>query len=105
MLRTHGRFDYSPIVDRPSFAWPDGRGLAVYVALNLEQYAFGEGIVEALVPGGHAPDVANASWLEYGNRVGAWRLRELFRELSLPCTLLLNSAVCEHCPDLPAAFR
>jgi len=83
---------------------PGGRGLAVYVALNLEQYSFGEGIVEALVPGGHSPDVANFSWLEYGNRVGAWRLRDLFRELSLPCTLLLNSAVAEHCPDLVAAF-
>jgi len=55
MLRTHGRYGYSAIVDRPSGRWPQGQGLAVYVALNLEQYAWGEGLVEDLVPGIPAP--------------------------------------------------
>ena len=84
--------------------WPSGKGLAVYVALNLEHYAFGEGIVESLVPGGHDPDVLNYSWLDYGNRVGGWRLRDLFRELHWPCTLLTNAEVFAHCPRLPKAF-
>jgi peptidoglycan/xylan/chitin deacetylase (PgdA/CDA1 family) len=105
MLRTHGRFDHVPITERAKGAWPNGRGLAVYVALNLEQYAWGEGLVEDLVPGIPAPDVLNNSWREYGNRVGAWRLRELFRSLSIPVTLLINSELYESCAPLVSAFR
>jgi len=105
MLRTHGRYDYSPIVARPARAWPNGRGLAVYIALNLEQYAFGEGLVEDLVPGIPAPDVLNNSWREYGNRVGAWRLLDLFKSLSMPVTLLVNSELYATCPSLVAAYR
>ena len=105
MLRTHGRYAYSPIVARPAGTWPNGSGLAVYVALNLEHYAGGGGLVEDLVPGIPKPDVLNNSWREYGNRVGAWRLLELLRSLSLPVTLLINSELYAACPELIAAFR
>jgi peptidoglycan/xylan/chitin deacetylase (PgdA/CDA1 family) len=104
-LQSHGRYAYSAIAARPDFSWPGGQRLAVYVALNLEHYAFGEGLREELVPGGAEPDVLNYSWRDYGNRVGAWRLLELFDNLKLPVTLLLNSAIYEHCPELVAAFR
>lgn len=104
-LRTHGRYEYSPIVGRRAFAWPRGKSLAVYVALNLEHYAFGEGLVEELVPGMPQPDVLNHSWREYGNRVGAWRLARLFDELELPATVLVNSDLYAHCPEVVAAFR
>ena len=107
MLTTHGRFDYSAITARPDFTWPGGKRLAVYVALNLEAYAFGEGLIEEIAsPGpGPAPDVMNWSWLEYGNRVGGWRLQRMFGELHLPCTLLVNAEVYRHCPQLPNAFQ
>jgi peptidoglycan/xylan/chitin deacetylase (PgdA/CDA1 family) len=104
-LRTHGRYEYSPIVRRPAFEWPGGARLAVYVALNLEHYAFGEGLVEELVPGMPQPDVLNHAWREYGNRVGAWRLARLFGDLGLPATVLVNSDLYAHCPELVAAFR
>lgn len=105
MLRTHHRFAYSPITQRPDFAWPGGQRLAVYVALNLEHYAFGEGLTEELVPGAPQPDVLNYSWREYGNRVGAWRLLDLFRSLDLPVAALINTEAYDHCPSLIAAFR
>ena len=105
MLRSHGRYDYSPIVQRPAGRWPGGHGLAVYIALNLEHYAFGEGLVEDLVPGIPKPDVLNNSWREYGNRVGAWRLHAMLTSLGLPVTLLVNSELYEACPELIAAFR
>jgi allantoinase len=104
-LRSHGRYEYSAIGGRKQFAWPGGKRLAVYVALNLEHYAFGEGLVEELVPGMPQPDVLNHSWREYGNRVGAWRLARLFRELQLPATVLVNSDLYAHCPELVAHFR
>lgn len=58
-LPTHGRYDYLPITRRAHYAWPEGRGLAVYVALNLEHFAFGEGLGAELAPGGLQPDVLN----------------------------------------------
>ena len=73
-LRQHGRYPYWPITQPPPFRWPQGEGLAVYVALNLEAYAFGDGMLDEIVPVSPAPDVLNYSWLDYGNRVGAWRI-------------------------------
>ena len=105
MLADHDRFDYSPIVDRPEFDWPDGKRLAVYLALNLEHFAFGEGLGGQLAPSSPQPDVLNYSWREYGNRVGVWRLLSLFDELSLPVSVLVNSAMHDHCPSVMAAFR
>ena len=75
-LKSHGRYEFVPISRRPRYRWPNGAGLAVYVALNIETYAFGEGLVEDLVPGATQPDILNASWREYGTRVGAWRVLE-----------------------------
>ena len=104
-LRSHNRYNYSSITQRPAFEWPDGHRLSVYIALNLEHYAFGEGLVEELVPGMAQPDVLNFSWREYGNRVGAWRLLALLDELQLPISVLLNTALYDHCPALIEAFR
>lgn len=104
MLPTHDRYQYAPIATRAQFRWPNGAGLAFYVALNVEHYAFGEGLAEDLVPGMSQPDVLNASWRDYGTRVGAWRLLDLFASMGLPATILLNSEVCEHCPELITAM-
>ena len=105
MLRTHGRYAYSPIITRQDYSWPGGRRLACYVAMNLEQYAFSEGLREELVQGGHEPDVLNYSWRDYGNRVAIWRLKALFDELALPVTLLVNSEVYAGSPGVIEAFR
>jgi allantoinase len=105
MLRDHGRFKYSAIVSRPDFAWPDGRRVAVHVSLNLEAFAYGEGLGLSYSPGIPHPNTYNWAWREYGNRVGVWRLLELFDRLALPVSLLLNSEVYDHCPEVVAAFR
>jgi peptidoglycan/xylan/chitin deacetylase (PgdA/CDA1 family) len=103
MLPTHGRYDYSPIVARPGYSWPHGKRLAVYFALGVEHYAFNEGMTECLVPGVPKPDVLNTSWREYGNRVGAWRVLDAFAANQLPLSILLNTAVYDHAPELIAA--
>ncbi len=104
-LPTHGRYDYVPIRGRPVYDWPNGRRLAVYLALNLEHFAFGEGLGAELAPGGPHPDVLNFAWRDYGNRVGAWRMLDLLDALDLPAAALLNSAIYDHCPQLAAAHR
>lgn len=105
MLRDHGRFAYSAIVDRPDYSWPDGKRLAFYLALNFEHFAYGEGLGISMSPGIPHPNTYNWAWREYGNRVGVWRLIELFDALELPVSVLLNSAVYDHCPEAVAALR
>jgi len=105
MLPTHGRYEYSPIVGRSPYDWPNGTRLAVYFALGLEHYAFNEGMVENLVAGVPKPDVLNHSWREYGNRVGAWRILSAIADYRLPLAILLNTAVCDHAPQLIDACR
>ncbi|MDP4989716.1 MAG: polysaccharide deacetylase, partial [Marivita lacus] len=58
-----------------------------------------------LAPGGPQPDVLNYAWRDYGNRVGAWRMRDMFDALDMPVSVLANSAMYEYAPDLMAAFR
>lgn len=103
-LPTHGRYDYTPINARADYDWPEGRRLAVYIGLNLEHFAFGEGLGAELAPGGPPPDVLNYAWRDYGNRVGAWRMLQLFDGLHLPSTVLLNTSLYDYCPELVAAF-
>jgi len=104
-LPSHGLYDYSGMRGRPVYDWPNGKRLAVYVALNLEHFAFGEGLGAELAPSGPQPDVLNYAWRDWGNRVGAWRLLSLFEQLELPVSVLANSAMYVLAPDLMAAFR
>jgi peptidoglycan/xylan/chitin deacetylase (PgdA/CDA1 family) len=105
VLRTHGRYAYSPIVERPPYDWPNGTRLAVYVAVNLEQFPFGEGMGPELNPRQPEPDVVNHAWRDWGNRVGVWRLLELLDAHAVPCAALANTALYDHCPQVIAAFR
>lgn len=105
LARLHNRYPYSPITARPVYDWPDGRRLAVYIALNLEWFSFGEGLGAELCPGGPQPDVLNYAWRDYGNRVGVFRLADLFSELKLPISLLVNAHMYEHAPQAVEAFH
>jgi peptidoglycan/xylan/chitin deacetylase (PgdA/CDA1 family) len=103
-LAHHDRFDYAPITRRVDHTWPGGRRLAVYLGLNIEHFAFGEGLGANLAPASPQPDVLNHAWREYGNRVGVWRCLELFDTLALPAGVLINTALYHHCPEVIAAF-
>lgn len=104
-MSSHGRYAYSAITDRPDFDWPEGRRLAVYLGMNLECFSFGEGLGAEIAPGGPQPDVLNYAWRDYGNRVGAWRMLELFDRLGVPATVLANSDLYAEAPGLIEAFR
>jgi peptidoglycan/xylan/chitin deacetylase (PgdA/CDA1 family) len=105
MLRSHGRYPYSAIVRRPVYEWPNGTRLAVYVAVNVEQFPFGEGMGPELNPKQPEPDIVNFTWRDWGNRVGVWRLIELLDEMRIPASVALNSAIYDHCPEVAAGFR
>ncbi len=105
MIRTHGRYAYSSIVSRPDYNWPNGARLAVYVALNIEQFSYGEGKGAAIAPPDQAQSHSIYSWRDYGNRVGIWRILEMLDVLDIPAEAQINTAIYEHCPDIPEALR
>ena len=105
MLTDHGRFSYSGIAKRESFEWPGGKHIALYIALNIEHFPYGEG-------GGIDLDRetkpwSQRSWLwrEYGNRVGGWRLADLFDELEMNLGVIVNASNYSHTPELIERFR
>lgn len=105
MLEDHGRYAYSSIDSRPVYDWPGGKRLAVYIAMNIEVFRYGKGKGAAIAP----PDQANShsvySFRDYGNRVGFWRLMDLFDKLDLPVEHQLNTAIYDHCPDIMERIR
>jgi len=94
-----------PLRGRADYTWPNGRRLAVYFALNLEHFSYGEGLGAELAPGGPHPDILNYAWRDYGNRVGAWYMLEAFDALRLPMAALVNSTMYDYAPALVAACR
>jgi peptidoglycan/xylan/chitin deacetylase (PgdA/CDA1 family) len=104
-LPGHGRFAYRGMRGRPVYDWPGGTRLAVYLGLNLEHFAFGAGLGAELAPSAGQPDVLNYAWRDYGNRVGVWRLFDLFDSLGLPASVIVNSTIYDHCPDVMDAAR
>ena len=50
MLKQHNRYPYSSLQSRAQYEWPDGKKLAVYVAMNIEAFSYGEGKGAAIAP-------------------------------------------------------
>jgi peptidoglycan/xylan/chitin deacetylase (PgdA/CDA1 family) len=98
-------YSYSPITQRPKTRWPNGKRLAVYVALGLEEYAFGQGLTENLITGTSHPDMANMAWRDYGNRVGGFRLIERLERFGVRPTILLNTDVYQTSSAIADAAR
>ena len=82
-----------------------GKRLAVYVAVNIEQFSYNEGKGAGIAPPEQSNTHSIFSWRDYGNRVGIWRLFELFDELDIPAEAQMNTAIYEHCPDIPQKLR
>jgi allantoinase len=100
-LADHGRFDYSPIIERPRLRWPGDARLAVWVIVNIEYFRFdrpGPAISPPLP--GHVPDVPNYSWRDYAPRVGIWRTMRTLDRHGVRGTVALNAAVCTAYPQI-----
>ena len=105
MLKTHGRYDYSSLPNRAQYEWPNGTKLAVYVAMNIEAFSYGEGKGAAIAPPEQAMSHSIYSWRDYGNRIGFWRLMDMFDDLQIPVQHQINTAIYDECPDIPARIR
>jgi allantoinase len=100
----HGRFAYSPIGERRTYDWPGGARLALYIAINVERFAFAKGIGHLISVENQPPDQRGHAWRDYGNRVGIWRMLDMLDELDLPACHLINSSIFEYAPSIPKAI-
>jgi allantoinase len=100
-LQEHGRFPYSPIIDRKPLRWPKGARVAVWVIPNIEHFLFDRPSTSVThVTANLVPDVLNYSWRDYGVRVGVWRMMEIMERHGVRGTVALNSDVCERYPRI-----
>jgi allantoinase len=100
----HGRYQYSAIVERPTYEWPDGKRLAIHFSLNVEHFWFGTGIGNDYGVAQPQPNVRSYGWRDYGNRVGAFRLLDLAETYRFRYALLVNSDLYAYCPGLVERF-
>ncbi len=78
------RFDYLPSIDRPVIRWPNGARLAFWIAPNIGHYEYLPlpDKVRNYWPRMAHPDTKFYAHHDYGNRVGFWRLAEVFEQHS-----------------------
>ncbi len=104
------RIAYSPISARPQLALPGGARMVVWVIVNIEEWnpleAMPRTVLTPPAGGSPMPDIPNWAWHEYGNRVGFWRLLDVFDELNIPAVLAINgSAIRSYEPIARAALQ
>jgi peptidoglycan/xylan/chitin deacetylase (PgdA/CDA1 family) len=99
-------YDYVPLPQRKPLKWPNGARVALILTFNLETwdltkdtdkpyYAGGPAILPDILPG-NVPDFPNYTWREYGQRVGIWRLFDLFDELGVKASCTTNAVTFER---------
>lgn len=98
------RADYSPITERKPLKLPGKARVAVWVAINVEEWAFDAPMPRGVLPPPHGrgfvPDVPNYAWHEYGMRVGFWRMKEVLDRHRIRACVLLNASVCNSYPQI-----
>jgi len=94
-----------PLPERKDYSWPGSRRLAFVITTNVEWFAFGAGLGHDPAKTGEPQTHRNYAWRDYGNRIGVWRLLELFDELKLPAAHNTNSLVYDYAPQVMAAIR
>src|SRR5687768_2174379 len=105
MIPRQTRYARSIIEGRPDYSWPGDKRLAFWISTAVEVFGFGAGLgVDPVMP--NAPQThRNYAWRDYGNRVGVWRLFELYDELRLPTSCVINSLVYDEYPEIFERLR
>lgn len=103
------RLTYSAIADRPPLKLPGDARLAVWVIVNVEEWDARETMPRTVLTppagGSPSPDIPNWAWHEYGNRVGFWRMLEVFDALKIKAVLAINGAAIAAYEPIARAAR
>ncbi len=101
------RLDYSAIVNRAPLKLPDDARMAVWTITNVEEWdptqTMPRTVLTPPAGGSPMPDIPNWCWHEYGNRVGFWRLLQVYDEFKIPGVMNINGAAVGSLPDIVKA--
>jgi allantoinase len=106
-------YDFVPINERKPLRWPNGKRLAIILTTNFEYwdpvrdtpkpyYPGGPSIVGGDLPG-NVYDNANYTWREYGQRVGVWRMFDIFDAEGVPSSCTINAKMALERPQVVRA--
>jgi allantoinase len=101
------RLDYSPITERKPLKLPNNARMVVWTVTNVEDWdptqTMPRTVLTPPAGGSPMPDIPNWCWHEYGNRVGFWRLLEVYDEFKIPGVMNINGVAVEAYPELVKA--
>ncbi|MDB5824231.1 MAG: chitooligosaccharide deacetylase [Herminiimonas sp.] len=106
-MRPQERLTYSPISTRPKLVLPGGARMVVWVIVNVEEWDIMQPMPRTVLTppagGSPSPDIPNWAWHEYGNRVGFWRMLEVFDQFKIPGVLAVNGSCFDSYPQIAQA--
>ncbi len=94
-------YDFVPMPRRKPLRWPNGARLALIITPNLEYwdpvkdtdkpfYPGGPSLITDAMPG-NVYDSPNWTWREYGQRVGIWRMFDIFAQAGVRVSCTMNA--------------
>ncbi|WBU56307.1 polysaccharide deacetylase family protein [Paracoccus sediminicola] len=104
----HCRYDWTMLADRTPIEWPGGKKLAIWVNVSLQFYPLNQRGIPFQVPNGMKmpyPDLRHFTLRDYGNRVGIYRLLDLFERRGLQPTFAMNTRLAQQTPYLVDRLR
>jgi allantoinase len=106
-MQPKDRVPYSAIVDRPALKLPDGKRIAVWTIVNVEEWSIERNMPRTVLPPPYGqplmPDLPNWAWHEYGMRVGFFRILDALNSRRIKATFALNASVIRSYPPVVEA--
>src|SRR6186713_173514 len=101
------RLDYSAITKRKPLKLPKGARMVVWTITNVEEWdptqTMPRTVLTPPAGGSPMPDIPNWCWHEYGNRVGFWRLLQVYDDFKIPGVMNINGVAVQAYPDIVKA--
>lgn len=99
----HDLYPYSALPTRKPLAWPEGKGVAVWVVVSLEWFPITPSDTPFRAPGHMQtayPDYRHYTAREYGTRIGFYRLLDAFSKAGVKVSVAANGAIAQRYPSV-----
>ena len=98
------RVPYVPRHAGPKLRLPDGKRIAVWTIVNVENWDPDQPMPRTVLPPPMGqpllPDLPNWAWHEYGMRVGIWRFFDVLAARGIRASFALNGSVVQLYPEM-----
>jgi allantoinase len=101
----HDLYDWSAIHERKPVIWPGEKSVAIWVCVSLEYFPIMPTDTPFRAPGHMQtayPDYRHYTARDYGNRVGVYRLLDVFEKAGVKASFATNGAIAVRYPELIA---